>query len=166
MTRSREGLPLRHDCGLDRVQSESFAYLPFTPVFPHSPLIIDMDNLRCNRLTCRKTLTDKAVVVCIVMTKLRLFANSLLTDNMYVYTNRGKHCSRISRPNMEAPTYSAVRMIVAALNVATLNLEPVDCANELFNASRLCPGEWLQIIGSDHPEFITIIFAVQLARPR
>ena len=110
-----------------------------------------MDNLRCNSLTCRKTLTDKAVVVLIVMIKLRLFANSLLTDNMYVYTNGSKYCSRISRSNVEAPTYSAVRMIVAALNVATLNREPVDCANELFNASRLCPGEWLQIIGSDHP---------------
>ncbi|KAI0721929.1 hypothetical protein C8T65DRAFT_565500 [Cerioporus squamosus] len=43
-----------------------------------------MDNLRCNRLTCRKTLTDKAVVV-----RSHIFC--------------------------------------------------VDCANELFNASRLCP---------------------------
>ncbi|KIP09885.1 hypothetical protein PHLGIDRAFT_102240 [Phlebiopsis gigantea 11061_1 CR5-6] len=42
-----------------------------------------MDNLRCNRLTCRRVLSEKAVVV--------------------------------------------------------PNADPVDCANELFNASRLCP---------------------------
>ncbi|KAI0356723.1 hypothetical protein OH77DRAFT_1401118 [Trametes cingulata] len=44
-----------------------------------------MDNLRCNRLTCRRSLTDKAVVV-----------------SSHIFC--------------------------------------VDCANELFNASRLCPG--------------------------
>ncbi|EJF63017.1 hypothetical protein BD309DRAFT_866934 [Dichomitus squalens] len=43
-----------------------------------------MDNLRCNRLTCRRTLSDKAVVV-----------------SSHIFC--------------------------------------VDCANELFNASRLCP---------------------------
>ncbi|RPD74480.1 hypothetical protein L226DRAFT_75340 [Lentinus tigrinus ALCF2SS1-7] len=55
--------------------------LPFAPSNPG----LNMDNLRCNRLTCRKALSDKAVVTT---------------------------CSHIFC---------------------------VDCANELFNASRLCP---------------------------
>ncbi|KAI1792965.1 hypothetical protein LXA43DRAFT_972290 [Ganoderma leucocontextum] len=49
-----------------------------------------MDNLRCNRLTCRRTLSDKAVVV---------------------------------------------------------SVHILDCANELFNASRLCPAS----VSSLHP---------------
>ncbi|KAI0829397.1 hypothetical protein BC628DRAFT_1131130 [Trametes gibbosa] len=52
----------------------------------HPSWSLAMDNLRCNRLTCRRPLADKAVVTT---------------------------CSHIFC---------------------------VDCANELFNASRLCPG--------------------------
>ncbi|KAJ6539083.1 hypothetical protein B0H19DRAFT_960216 [Mycena capillaripes] len=58
-------------------------------------------DLKCNRLTCRRPLTDKAVV---------------------------------------ARTYSAARSFLPVLSLdLTIARFSVDCANELFNASRLCP---------------------------
>nr|GAT43284.1 predicted protein [Mycena chlorophos] len=60
---------------------------------------MDGDHLKCNRLTCRRLLSDKAVV---------------------------------------APTYSAVRSQNCYDPLQAHNFS-VDCANELFNASRLCP---------------------------
>ncbi|KAG0705412.1 hypothetical protein DFH29DRAFT_1067404 [Suillus ampliporus] len=63
--------------------------------------------LRCNRLTCRKTLIDKAVVA-------RIYFVVRSDERL---TNACKGSTDLER----------------------LAVPPVDCANELFNASRLCP---------------------------
>ncbi|KAF7329939.1 hypothetical protein MKEN_00257800 [Mycena kentingensis (nom. inval.)] len=74
-------------------------------------------DLKCNRLTCRRHLTDKAVVVRLSALRSKRIS-SRFADNLLSYLLRQAfECTE------EIPAHGS----------------QVECANELFNASRLCP---------------------------
>jgi hypothetical protein len=106
-------------------------------------------DLKCNRLVCRKALTDKAVVVSCSLhhghqgqrpdsNTIRLYH----ADHLCVY----KLLRVFYQPHLnslrQVLTSSAVHGICSNRNgLDLINLSSsVDCANELFNTSQLCPG--------------------------
>jgi hypothetical protein len=100
-------------------------------------------DLKCNRLVCRKALSDKAVVVSPSISA--ILARKLINSAAQT-TCRFKHLSHCHfHCILPSFRFSYLLRYVTYQNVViqqqTRPRFLVDCANELFNASRLCPGQ-------------------------
>lgn len=102
-----------------------------------------MDNLKCNILTCRTALTDKAVVVSPTN-------DSSLSSDVSKLNPFRQHVERfvlivITATNLygQVHIYSVVSSVRQCPNhlLDWVHDITVDCANTLFNDSRLCPGK-------------------------
>ena len=116
------------------------------PGISKTPSRIMDTELKCNRLTCRRSLTDKAVVVCPLV--LWSFWPQIMTtscilhvDDLWVFH---RLTSQYSTEALSANRFAYILWYIYQIRrfevLENIELNLVDCANELFSAARLCPG--------------------------